>query len=169
MPDPRAEVKAKLIIDDDDLDQCLVDQPSYFEKAATAFSEAKTTRDTLKLELKELTAELDQSIRARALATEEKLSETALSSRITITPRVKELNRKLLQANRAADDWEALKESYVQRSYSLKDLTAIQLSRQSNLGVERGAIGARRDVGARAQAQAEQIRRERYRPNSRGE
>jgi hypothetical protein len=157
----RDEVRAKLLIDDDDLDGCFVEQPEYFFQAAEAFTIANSGVDTLKLELKELTAELDQEIRRFAVETGEKLSETLISNRILLTPRIKQLNRKLLEAKRVADDWDSLKEAFIQRSYALKDLNSSQLARLNNLAMEQGSTGPRRNVGDAVRSQQEQLRRER--------
>jgi hypothetical protein len=156
----RAEIRTKLRIDDDDLDRCLVEQPDYFFKAAEKYAEFNAQRDLLKLELKELTAQLDQDIRTKALREEVKITENAIANQITTLPKIKDLQRKLLEAQRAVEDWSSLKEGFVQRSYALKDLTAIQLARFNNLGVELGSVGARRDVGDRNRQRAEEMRRE---------
>jgi hypothetical protein len=177
-PPSREELKEKLLIDDDDLDSGLVEQPSLFFAAAEAASLATSQRDTVKLELKELKAELDQDIRRNALNQDppEKLTETQLSNRITLLPRVKDMERRLLAFNRTADDSTALKESFVQRSYALKDLTARQNSQMATLAIERGSDGARRDAGTRAREREIASRREqdravtpRYRSRDTGE
>lgn len=161
-----SEIRSKLRIDDDDLDQCLVDQPEYFYQAAQAATEAGAIRDGLELELKELKAQLDGDFRQQA---ERKLTETALTNRIITLPKVKDLTRKVLDAKRRAEDAIVLKEAFTQRSYALKDLTAIQLGRMYNLGVERGAVTARQNIGDRARAAGEAARMERYRPTNRGD
>lgn len=157
----RRELKRALIIDPDDLDGCLVNQPGYFFNAAEAFSAANAARDTAKLELKELMAQLDQDVRRQAVELEEKITEVALSNRIMILPNVKVANRLVLQLSKEADDLQALKEAYVQRSYALKDLTAREIAQMNNLGVERGSTGQRRDVGDRVRDRQEQARRDR--------
>jgi hypothetical protein len=157
----RRELKRALVIDADDLDGCLVNQPGYFFNAAEAFSAANAARDMAKLELKELMAQLDGDIRRQAIDNDEKLTEVALTNRITILPNVKSAQRRLLQLSKDADDLQALKEAYVQRSYALKDLTAREIAALNNLGVERGSTGQRRDVGDRVQERQEQMRRDR--------
>jgi hypothetical protein len=160
MPTSREELREALIIDDDDLDKCLVEQPSLFYSAAEASSLADSKRDTVKLELKELKAQLDQDIRRKAIEDEEKLSETQLTNRIITLPVVKALERKLLALSKEAADCSALKESYEQRSYALKDLNARQNAQMMNLGLERGSVGTRREVGDRVRERAENLRRE---------
>lgn len=158
-----------LRIDDDDLDQCLVDQPEYFYQAAQAATDAGAVRDGLELELKELKAQLDSDIRKKAEEQSEKFTETALVNRIIVLPKVKELTRKVLEAKRGAEVASNLKEAYIQRSYALKDLNAVQVARMYNLGIERGATGARQNIGDRNRAAGEAARRERYRPRNQGD
>lgn len=172
-----AELRSNLRIDDDDLDQCLVEQPGYFFNAAEALSMANSEREAKKLELKEVIAELDQDIRRQALENEEKLSENSIANRLTTLPRIKALQRELLALAKTAEDYAALKDAYIQRSYALKDLVSIQLARFNNLNVERGSVGARNNVADRARAQGEQQRRDRatggstprYQPRDQGD
>lgn len=152
------ELRENLRIDEDDIDRCLVQQPDYFFQAADAFALANSQRDTIKLQLKELIAQLDQDLRKKALDDQERISEAQLTNRITTLPKVKELNQKLLQAARIADRCEALKESYIQRSHALRDLNSSAIARQYNLGIERGAGAARNRIVDRSR---EDIDRER--------
>jgi hypothetical protein len=160
-PPSREELREKLLIDDDDLDACLVEQASYFFAAAEASSLANSQRDTVKLELKELKAELDGDIRRQSVQTGEKITETQLTNRITTLPRVMEKERKAISANKLADDLSALKDSYIQRSYALKDLTLRQNAQMATLAIERGSVGATRDVASRAQEREKEFRRSR--------
>lgn len=165
----RAEIREKLRIDDEDLDRCLIEQAEYFFQAAEMAVAAGAEHEAARLELKEAIAQLDADIRRKAALDDEKLSETALSNRIVVLPKIKELNRKVLSTKKLADELGVLKEAYIQRSYTLKDLNASQIARLYNLGVERGATGARRNVGDRNRTAAEQIRTERYRPSNQGD
>src|ERR1700757_192795 len=105
----RAELEETLRINPDALDDCLVEQPGYFYHVAEAVSEANARRDTIKLELEEVTAELDQDLRAKAAAEEEKITETSLQNRLRTMPKLKALQRKYLEARTDADRWVALK------------------------------------------------------------
>jgi hypothetical protein len=169
------EVRTNLRIDEDDLDRCLVAQPEYFYQAAIAATAANAARDMLELELKELTAELDQDIREELGRLEARFTEAGITNKLRTLPRIKEKQRACLAARREADDAQALKEAFIQRSYALKDLTAIQLSRLNNLGIERGATSARRNVGDQIgdRVEAARIARDRssdrYRPQDRGD
>ena len=141
-----AELRQKLRIDEDNIDRCLVEQPEYFYMAAEAVALAIANRDTLKLQLAELTAELDLDLRRQFAANEEKYSETSLSNRLKTLPRIQTAHRAYLDASRLADEAEALKDSYQQRSYMLRELNASANAKLYNLGVERGAGGARNRI-----------------------
>jgi phosphoglycolate phosphatase-like HAD superfamily hydrolase len=152
---------AKLQIDEDDLDRCLVDQPGLFFQAAEAVAMANSHRDKLALRLKELVATVDQEIRETAEAHKEKTREDGIKHQITLDPEVKQLAREHLEACAQAEKAQALKESYQQRSYALKDLVAKQLGELYTLGVERGSVSARNRVAERIEARlAEQHKAE---------
>lgn len=156
-------LEQSLEIDPDDLDSCLVSQPGLFYHVAEAVSLANSQRDAIKLELEEATAELDQQLRQNALAADLKITETSIQNSIRIKPKIKDLNRKYLDARTKAENASALKEAYQQRSFMLRELVAIQLAQFHNLQVERGAVSARHDLGDRNRRQAEQLRRDRER------
>jgi hypothetical protein len=153
----REEIRGKLRIDEDDMDRCLVEHSEYFHKAAEQVTEATATRDALKLELEELVATLDRSIRERNIADDIKMSETGLSNTIKTTPRFQEAQRKHMDAVKVAADWGTLKEAFQQRSYMLRELNQRQIAQMYNLSTERGTAGSRRNaVGDRNRAELEQ-------------
>jgi hypothetical protein len=152
------DLREALRIDEDDIDRCLVEHPQLFYQAADSLALAVATRDGLKLELKELVAQLDQDVRRKAVDDGEKLTESALANRITILPRVKELNRRYLDSCLAVDRAEALRDSYRDRSFALRALNDSANARLYNLGIERGATSAR---GRMVERSAEEISRTR--------
>ncbi len=171
----REEIRAKLRIDEDDMDTCLVEHSEYFHKAAEQVTEAAAVRDGLKLQLEELQANLDRDIRARNLRDDIKMSETGLSNTIKTTPRYQELQAKYMAAVKTAADWSTLKEAFQQRSYMLRELNQRQIAQMYNLSTERGTVGARRSaIGDRNRVELEQRsaerrnsgRTERYRPGT---
>jgi hypothetical protein len=140
--------------------------PSISTRRRSGLLRASAERDGLELELEGAQGAAGQRRIARAAEQQEKLTETALTNRIVTLPKVKELQRKVLDAKRQADDAVNLKEAFVQRSYALKDLNAVQVARMYNLGLERGATGARQNIGDRNRAAGETARRERFRPRN---
>jgi hypothetical protein len=157
----RAELERFLRIDEDDLDSCLVSQPGYFYQVAEALAASNARRDTVKLRVEEVTAELDQSIRAEAANSDTKITEAGIQNQLRTLPRIKDLRQEYVEACAESERWAALKEAYHQRSYMLKELVALQLSQFYNLSVERGAVSARGQLGEVARARGEEQRRER--------
>lgn len=162
------ELEGSLEIDQDDLDSCLTRQPGLFNLVANQVITANSRRDTLKMQLEEVRAQLDQDIRQKAQEDSEgdnapkmKLTETAIQNQLRTMPRLKEAQRELMTASTQAERWQALKEAYLQRSYMLKELVAIQLAQFYNLGVEKGIVAARRDLGTQAREREIEGRRNR--------
>jgi hypothetical protein len=154
-------LEASLRIDPDDLDACLVEQPGLFYEVAESVSVANSQRDAIKLELEEAQAELDQQFRRKALEEDVKVTETMLQNQIRTTPRIKQLQRDYLESRTRADNRLALKEAYHQRSFMLRELVAVQLAHFQNLQVERGAAGARHQLGDSVRRGQEELRRAR--------
>lgn len=154
------EVRSNLRINEDEIDRALAEHSEWFRKAGDHLNEVTADHDTLKLELKELVAELDGQIRKNAVEVEEKLTETQLNNRIQVLPRVKDLNRKILAAKKRMDDASTLKESYQQRSFMLRGMNDSANARLYNMGIERGAASARMRIGERNHERLERQRNE---------
>lgn len=152
------ELEAGLRIDPDDLDSCLVSQPELFREAGDAVSLANSRRDGLKLEVKETEAELFLAFRRKALNDGEKATEAYIEAQITISPRIKKLQREYLAACTEAENCTVLKDAYKDRSFMLREEVAMHLARFYNLGVERGAVSARHNIGDSVRLQQEQMR-----------
>lgn len=141
------QLKSSLAIDEDALDDCLMEQPDLYYHVAEGFAMAVARRDQAKLQLEETTAELDGQYRQQALAAEEKLTEAALTRKLTATPRLQILERGLLDLKAEADRWQALKEAFQQRSFMLRELVQMMVSRLGNLSLERSVDHARGELG----------------------
>lgn len=149
--DVLAQHRERLSIDRTDLDQCLIEQPEVFWHVAEALAQEIARRDEAKLELEELTAQLDQDLRGQAARNEEKLTELALQNRLRVLPKIQEAQRKYLERRKTADQLQALKEAFQQRSFMLRELVAKFIAERHDLGMEAGAGQARRTlVGAQA-------------------
>lgn len=159
--DPRRELEDGLEIDRDALDDCLVEQPGFFYHVAEQVAAANAKRDTLELELEETVASEDGTFRALCARSDEKVTESAIKNYVRTIDRVMALQRRCLDARAAADSWASLKEAYQQRSFMLRELVALHLAQIHNLGVERGAVAARHELGDANRARSEQVRRER--------
>lgn len=153
--DPAERFKSLLAIDRDVLDDCLMEQPQVYYDVSEACVRSTATRDQVKLEFEELTAQLDQDIRAEAVAKEEKLTEASLQNRLRTLPKIQEKQRELLAAKKEADDWQALKEAFQQRSFMLRELVALYIAQRRDVDLEHGAGQSRANLTA---ARAEQVR-----------
>lgn len=129
--DPIEEQRANLAIDPDDLDTGLVEHSELLFHASKEHADAIARRDSAKLDLEEEQARLGREIRQEALDAKEKLTEGALTERLTLEPNVKRLQRAYLKAKHDADRWFALKESFGQRSFMLTKLVEMYVARYS--------------------------------------
>src|SRR5512144_1056134 len=83
------ELRQKLVIDRDDLDTALVEQPELFYHAAEAHAMAIAERDATKLALEETNAEQDKRIREHAFRNDIKITEPAIERQIKLVPLIK--------------------------------------------------------------------------------
>lgn len=157
----RAELESALKIDDANLNACLVEQSGYFYHVAASTASANAHRDTLKLVLEEALADLDQDIRAKAIAEDKKLTESGIQNQLRQFPKIKELQRRCLEARLNAEKWQALKEAFSQRSFMLRELVALELAQVHSLNTERGVTSARQALGSAARQGEEALRKER--------
>jgi hypothetical protein len=153
-----ADLRSKLSIDKDDLDEALVEQPDLYYHVADAYVTAVAERDASKLDLEQATAELDEQYRKKAVEEEEKLTEAALRNKIISTPRIQKLEKDLLYLRAEADRWQALKEAFQQRSFMLRELVAMYVRRLGDLTIERGSHDARSALAQANHDEAGRIR-----------
>lgn len=135
--------KQYLAIDKDALDDCLIEQPEVFHHVAHALVLASSERDAAKLAFEELQAKLDQELRAKAVRTGEKTTESAIQNQLRTLPAVQEAQRFYLDSRQAADEWLALKEAFSQRSFMLRELVALYIAQRHDHAMEGGAGQAR--------------------------
>lgn len=139
-------LRQQLQIDRDDLDTCLVEQPDLYYHVAEAYVLAVAKRDEAKLDLEQVTAELGEVMRNAAAVKEEKLTEAAITRKLSDSPRLQEKERALLSLRVEADKWQALKEAFQQRSFMMRELVAMFIRRMSDVSLEHGNAGARQDL-----------------------
>lgn len=150
-----------LIIDRDNLDQCLMEQPEVYYHVAKAFAQAVSERDACKLNVEECLAKLDQELRSEALRLDEKLTETAIQNRLKTLPAIKSLRQSYMDRCKEADDWQALKEAFQQRSFMLRELVALFIAQRHDLAMEAGAGQARIDLSEQNRKKNDELRRQR--------
>jgi hypothetical protein len=150
-----------LEINKHELDEAWVLQPDVFWRVADGLARAISARDAYKLELAEIIANLDAQLRGEAERAGAKITETAIARELDLAPKVIDARAQHQRLCHAADRWQALKESYQQRSYALKDLTSLHIANyyQNNSG---GAGGEARDrVADKNRQGAGEVRRNR--------
>jgi hypothetical protein len=148
MADDLDRYRKYLAIDKDDLDQCLVRQPELYYHVADAYSQAVAERDATKFDIEVAEAEEAQAIRNQAAKNEEKVTESSVKEQLVLSPRLQKLRRTQAAQKEAAEAWMALMDAYKQRSYMLREMVPMYLSRLST-----GSVTAPR------QAIAETVRR----------
>lgn len=159
MNDDLKTFKTFLAIDTTALDECLMQQPEVYHHVSERYVWAVGARDTKKLDLEEMTTELDIMLREKAQETGEKFTETSLANRIKGYPKIKKLTREYLAAKQEADSWAALKESFQQRSHALRDLVALKLGERRDLALESGATQSRNAIAEDVRKRANALRR----------
>lgn len=154
------ELRQGLSIDPEDLDRCLVQQPDLYYHVAELYANALSEKDGAKLDLEEASADLDMQLRKDAQEKEERITEEGFKQRLRASPVIKKLNRSFLELREQADILLALKESYQQRSFMLRELVARQISEINNLGLGK-STGIRNDRAESIRNRAGEMRRER--------
>lgn len=154
------ELRKGLGIDPDDIDRCLVEQPDLYYHVAELYANALSERDGAKLDLEEASADLDMQFRRDALEKEERITEEGFKQRLRASPKIKKLNRDFLDLREQADILLALKESYQQRSFMLRELVSRQIAEMNNLSLGK-STGMRNDRAESIRNRAGEMRRER--------
>lgn len=117
-----------LSIDQFALDEALVRNGQVFHDVADACALALSRRDAAADELKQTEAEVDQIIRKEATKEGVKYSEDAIKRMIVLHADVISARQRMRNREEELNRFTALKESYSQRSYAIKDLVSLHLA-----------------------------------------
>jgi hypothetical protein len=117
-----------IIIDKHALDDCVVQQPELFYRVAERLALEISLRDEIKDRLTVVQAEADAQIRRDAEIGEIKVTESAIKMEVVRHPDVIIVRDMLAALNKSVGLLQALKESYSQRSYMLKELVSLHLA-----------------------------------------
>ena len=158
--------RAKLAIDRDDLDRCMVEQPELVDHVGEAYANAVAERDAGKLELEIAEAEEAQKIRERASTMDEKLTEASLREQLVLSKRIQNLKTEQIQLKKDIDDWSALRESFQSRGFMLRELAPMWVAR-FNRGTASSYVSPRDQLSNSVKARADEERRVEGRPNRR--
>jgi hypothetical protein len=119
------ELKDKLAVDKDSLDEELVQQPALLHAIHEAYEDALADRDDYKEQLTTLEAALDLEFRT----IEPKPTETALKSMVQIDERRQKLYRQYALARHKVGELGALKDAYKDKSHMLRELCGLYLAK----------------------------------------
>jgi hypothetical protein len=126
--DALPEFEASLRIDLNALDEALQAQPDVYYRVSRKVALLTSRRDAAKKELELVEADMDAEVRKNSRRLEEKVTETEIKNRIARMPKAQEAWDQLHKLNAELGEWVALKGGFEQRSYALKDLTALHLA-----------------------------------------
>lgn len=159
-PDPVfAELEAALEINQHELDQNCIQHPDLFYRVSRGLARYTARRDEQKTKCAEVEALVDKELRRAAAQIEERITEGALANQKTNDPRVKLARAELAKLNGLVGQYTALKEAYLQRSYSLKGLIDLHLAGYFGDPSQRSSIRDRQNE--RAQRSRDALREER--------
>lgn len=113
--------RGKVEIDKHNLDRCLSEQPALFLDIADEYALARSRADEKKDALKRADAERALSIREGS----EKITEKTVEAKVLISKAHNRAYAEYIEAEREAERWLALKETFQQRGYVLKDMVGL--------------------------------------------
>lgn len=119
------ELRQQLKIDQDALDEVVIQQPVLFDKVAEQYTLLISQRDEAKAEVEELYAELDGEIRAKA---KEKLTNPEIDAKISRNTTYRREEKRYQRLVSEAARWATLRESFMQRSFMIRELCGLYSS-----------------------------------------
>ena len=123
-----AEFQALLRIDRHNLDEEVERQPALYYKVAAEEARMRSRFDASKNALEMIMANLDGEIRSKALKKDEKITEAVVRAKVSQDKRCVQASEEQLKQKRRLDLLTALKDSFRQRSYMLRDLVELYTS-----------------------------------------
>jgi len=120
--------QSKLLVDQNELDRELVEQPTLFHRICDRHVQAVSRRDHCKETLKQKDAESALSIRRELQAKGEKTTEKMIESYLEKGQIHTELVDQLLQLSFDVGRWVALKDAFLQRAFVLRDLVSLYVN-----------------------------------------
>lgn len=115
-------------IDKHNLDSCCVDQTRVYRDVGLEFASATSFRDLAKFELDKVKAECDKFIRQDAAINNERITEAQVAAKILEELEYQKANDEFLEWKMVTEKWTALKDSFTQRAYMLRELCQLWMA-----------------------------------------
>lgn len=122
------ELKSRLAIDKNNIDQEVIEQPELYYHAAEQAAMATSEYDAKKEESKRVFAEVYSEYRTESESIGKKATEASLNAQVEIDTRVVQIKEELTKALLNKETSAALKEAFIQRGYMLKELCSMYVS-----------------------------------------
>lgn len=122
------EAKNCLVISKFDLDSMCAMQPDVFFAVSEEYAKASSVRDLAKERIAQIDAELSFEFRKESERLGEKVTEAKLQQLVTTHVSHQTVFQEWLDAKFQADVWGALKESFGQRVFMIKELCNLALA-----------------------------------------
>lgn len=123
--DPLRYFQAQLSINKEDLDEELSNFPSMFFTVSDYYLDAHKHRRRLEARLDRKYNTITTALRRAAHDAGEKVTEAQIKQEALIHPSYTKSQAKLADAVYIQDRWQALKDAFIQKSFSLKGLVAL--------------------------------------------
>jgi hypothetical protein len=130
------ELEAGLRIDLTDINQANAEQAELYYRVASRVAAAQAERDTAKLDLKDIEASMEMTVRKAAEEDGRKLTDKAITAEVEADRSVIGAKHRLAQAEAVLLKLNALKDAYHQRGYALGNLSELQNKAHSILEYE---------------------------------
>lgn len=130
------ELEAGLRIDLTDINQANAEQPELYYRVASRVAAAQSERDTAKLDLEDIEASMEMTVRKAAEEDGKKLTDKAIAAEVEADRSVIGAKHRLAQATATLLKLNALKDAYHQRGYALENLSGLQNKAHSILEYE---------------------------------
>jgi hypothetical protein len=156
-PDKLTEFKAYLEIDPDALDEALQTHAELYYHVSEATAMAIAERDEAKFDLDEAAAKRIEKLREEYANNKSKqhVTETMYKNKVLLDPEMRKLQRQVLKLNARVESWMALKDSFYQRSFMLRELTGWVIAHRYDVVNDRGVARDRADL---SRSKADSIR-----------
>lgn len=121
------EMEKALLIEEDDLDTALLQQPQLYWQISRQVALTISLRDAAKQEVTSAASRADHQIRKSIKQRDESATETDIKSRVALDIGVEKANKELSRLTLATAEWQAMERAFDQRMSVLKKLVDLYL------------------------------------------